>query len=80
MARSHHRKKHKEHLRQYQHSQEGASSESKKGKTSGTIAIVGVILGVAVGYFATDGNLTWVAFGAVAGGIIGFLSGRYLDR
>ncbi|MGB2702170.1 MAG: SoxR reducing system RseC family protein [Chitinophagaceae bacterium] len=80
MARSHHRKKHKEHLRQSQHSQEGPSAESKKGKISGTIAIVGVILGLAVGYFATDGNLTWVAFGAVAGGIIGFLSGRYLDR
>ena len=80
MARSHHRKKHKEHLRQYQHNQEGASSKTKKNKISGTIAIVGAILGVAVGYFATDGNLTWVALGAVAGGIAGFLIGRYLDK
>lgn len=80
MARSHHRKKHKEHLRQYQHTQEGASTKSPKGKVSGTIAIVGAILGIAVGYFTTDGNLTWIAFGAVAGGIVGFLIGRYLDK
>ena len=80
MSRSHHRKKHKEQLRQYQHSQEGTSSKSKKSKISGTIAIVAAILGVAIGYFTTDGNLTWVAIGAVAGGIAGFVIGRYLDK
>jgi VIT1/CCC1 family predicted Fe2+/Mn2+ transporter len=80
MARSHHRKKHKEHLRQYQHSQEGGSSRSKKGKVSGTFAIIGVILGVAVSYFATNGNMIWVAFGAIAGGLAGWLAGRYFDK
>lgn len=80
MARSHHRKKHKEHLRQYQHSYESVSGRTKKAKVSGTIAIVGVILGAAVGYFSTDGNATWIAFGAVLGGLAGWLTGRYLDR
>ena len=80
MARSHHRKKHKEHLRQYQHHQEGVSSVSKKRKVTGTIAVIGTILGVAVGYFATDGVITWIAFGAVIGGLAGWLVGRYLDK
>ncbi|MEI2737505.1 MAG: SoxR reducing system RseC family protein [Chitinophagaceae bacterium] len=80
MARSHHRKKHREHLRQYQHHQEGTSTNPKKTKVSGTFAILGVILGVAVGYFATDGNTMWIAFGAIAGGLLGYLSGRYFDR
>lgn len=80
MARSHHRKKHKEHLRQYQHNQEGGSYKSKKANVTGTFGVVGSILGVAIGYFATDGILLWVAFGAVAGGLAGYLAGRYFDR
>ncbi len=80
MARSHHRKKHKEHLRQYQHSREGTSSASKKGKVTSTFAIIGGILGIAIGYFATDGVAIWIAAGAVAGGIAGFFTGRYFDK
>jgi len=80
MARSHHRKKHKEHLRQYQHSIEDISSGSKKGKVTGTFTIVGTILGMAVGYFATDGVLLWVGLGALAGGLSGFLAGRFFDK
>jgi len=80
MARSHHRKKHKEHLRQYQHNQEGGAGSSKKGKVSGTIAAVGIILGIAVGYFASDGNITWIAGGVVVGGMAGYLTGRYFDK
>jgi uncharacterized protein YcfJ len=80
MARSHHRKKHKEHLRQYQHSNEGGSAKSKKAKVSGTFAIVGIVLGAAIGYFVTDGNPVWIAFGAVSGGLAGYLAGRYFDR
>lgn len=80
MARSHHRKKHKEHLRQYQHNQEGISSKSKKGKVTGTLTAVGIILGIAIGYFATDGIILWIALGAVAGGFAGYLIGRYFDK
>jgi outer membrane lipoprotein SlyB len=80
MARSHHRKKHKEHLRSYQHSIEGVSSGSKKGKVTGTFSAIGAILGISIGYFATDGTVTWIAFGAVAGGLAGYLIGRYFDK
>jgi uncharacterized protein YcfJ len=80
MARSHHRKKHKEHLRQYQHNHEGASNQAKKRKVSGTIAVIGAIVGMSVGYFTTNGVPLWIASGAVAGGLAGFLIGRYLDK
>ncbi len=80
MARSHHRKKHKEHLRQFQHSQEGISSNSKKGKVTGTFSAIGVIVGAAIGYFATDGVILWVALVAVAGGLAGFLIGQSIDK
>ncbi len=79
MARSHHRKKHKTQLRQYQHINEG-SSKGKKRKVSGTIAVIGTIVGMSVGYFATNGILLWIAFGAVVGGLAGFLIGRHLDK
>ena len=74
MAKSHHRKKHKEHLRNYQHSHENSSSATRKGRITGTFAILGAILGIAIGYFATDGDLAWIAFGAVAGGLAGYLT------
>ena len=80
MARSHHRKKHKQHLRQYQHNHDAAGTRIKKARVSGTFAMVGIILGAAVGYFATDGNPTWIAFGAIIGGLAGYLGGQYFDR
>lgn len=80
MARSHHRKKHKEHLRQYQHNQEGNLSNLKKGKATGTFTAIGIIVGAAIGYFATDGVILWVALVAVAGGLAGFLTGHYIDK
>jgi outer membrane lipoprotein SlyB len=79
MARSHHRKKHKTQLRQYQQSNEG-TSKGKKRKVSGTIAVIGTIVGMSVGYFTTNGTLLWIAFGAVIGGLAGFLIGRHLDK
>jgi hypothetical protein len=80
MARSHHRKKHKEHLRQYQHHQDTGSTRVKKAKVGGTFAIVGLILGAAIGYFGTDGKATWIALGALAGGLAGYFAGRYFDK
>lgn len=80
MARSHHRKKHKTNLRQYQQTHEEGSPTPKKTGVSGTIAIIGVVLGMAIGYLVTDGNLTWVVFGALVGGLAGYLSGRYIQR
>ena len=80
MPTSHHRKKHKEHLRHFQHTHEPVTTKAATGGIAGTIAIIGLILGIAVGYFATDGILLWTAFGAVIGGLLGFLGGRYFDK
>lgn len=80
MGKSHHRKKHKTQLRQYQQSNEGNLSKAKRRKVSGTIAVIGAIVGMSVGYFTTNGVPIWIAIGAVVGGISGFLIGRFLDK
>ena len=74
MANPHHRKKHKEHLRQFQ--QNRISNETTaKGKAANIFAIVGGVIGLAIAYFAS-GDLVWVAVGAFVGGIGGYLTGR----
>ena len=80
MARSHHRKKHKTHLRQYQQTHEGGMARAKKGNVIGTLIVIGVILGIAIGYFGSGGSVLWIAGLAVAGGLAGYITGRYLDR
>ncbi|MEO7924603.1 MAG: hypothetical protein ABIR30_13060 [Chitinophagaceae bacterium] len=79
MARSHHRKKHKEHLRQFRHSQETSASTGGKGKSTGWFTAIGAALGFAVSYFATQGTIIWIAAGIIAGGIVGFYIGRNID-
>ncbi len=79
MARSHHRKKHKQHLQQFKHSQDIAA-DTRKSKSSATwvFGIAGAILGFAVSYFAS-GALIWVAAGLIAGCMAGYLIGRKID-
>ena len=79
MARPHHRKKHKEHLRQYQQSRESYTSDVKA-KGTNIFAIVGAVIGLAVAYFATQADLIWVLVGAVAGGAAGYFTGRSIDN
>ena len=78
MARSHHRKKHKEHLRQFKHKSETASS-APKSKASGIIAVAGAIIGLAVSYFGTQGSILWMMIGTIAGATAGYFIGRRLD-
>jgi len=78
MARSHHRKKHKEQLRHFKHKEETTFS-APKSKASNIFAIMGAIVGLAVGYFATDAAILWVIIGVVTGGIAGYLVGRKVD-
>lgn len=79
MARSHHRKKHKQHLQQFKHSQE-IVADKPKSKSSATwvFGIAGAILGFAVSYFAS-GALLWVAAGLIAGTAAGYFIGRKID-
>ena len=78
MARSHHRKKHKEQLRHFKHKEETTFS-TPKSKAANIFALMGAIVGLAVGYFATDGTIIWVIAGVAIGGIAGYLVGRKVD-
>ena len=79
MARPHHRKKHKEHLRQFQHRGD-MKTEVAKSSGGNVFAIVGAVVGLAVLYFATQGNLIWGLVGAVLGGGVGYLFGKSIDK
>ncbi|HET6996215.1 MAG TPA: hypothetical protein VFI06_14580 [Chitinophagaceae bacterium] len=78
MARSHHRKKHKQHVQQFKHRGDFAASRTK-GKASYTFLIIGVIVGFLIGYFASNGAVGWMGIGLVVGGVIGYLIGARID-
>lgn len=81
MARPHHRKGHKEHLKQFQNRNTGNTGESKaKAKPSSVFAVGGAVAGLAVLYFATQGDFIWALGGAVVGAAIGYLIGKNIDR
>ena len=77
MARSHHRTKHKEHLRQYKN--KIANEGTAKSKASRVLAIGGAVFGLAVTYFATNGDVFWIAIALVVGAFIGYFIGRLID-
>ena len=81
MARPHHRKGHKEHLKQFQNRTAGNTGESKeKAKASSVFAVGGAIAGLAILYFATQGDFVWALGGGVVGAGLGYLIGKNLDR
>ena len=81
MANTHHRKKHKEHLKQFQQRVAGNTGESKaKAKASTVFAIGGAVVGLFVFYFATQGDFIWAIAGGFGGGLIGYLIGKNVDR
>jgi hypothetical protein len=80
MARSHHRKSHKQHLQHFKH-KEGADTKAKpKAKTAGVFGIIGLVLGLAVGYIATSGSTLWMGVFAVAFGAAGYFVGQKVDQ
>jgi F0F1-type ATP synthase assembly protein I len=80
MARSHHRKKHKTHLRQFRHSHDtSVSSPRSKARAVSVFTIAGALTGFAIGYFATQGTVLWVVVGLLLGGAAGYLIGRKVD-
>ena len=78
MANPHHRKKHKEHLRQFQKNRISTETTAK-GKAANIFALVGGVIGLAIAYFAS-GNIIWAVIGALAGGFIGYLTGKNIDN
>lgn len=80
MARSHHRKKHKSHLQQFRQSHEKSSSSSARAGAISVFTIAGALLGLAIGYFATEGTMLWIVVGLLAGGALGYLIGNRVDQ
>jgi hypothetical protein len=78
MARSHHRKKHKEQLRHFKHKEETTVS-TPKSKASSLFAIMGAVVGLAVSYFASEASILWIVIGFIAGLTGGYLIGRRID-
>jgi hypothetical protein len=79
MARSHHRKKHGQHLRQFKHSHDTVSPKIKT-RASSVFTFGGLIIALLISYFASNGNIVWTIAGALAGGAIGYLVGRGVDK
>ena len=80
MARSHHRKKHKEQLRQFKHSQDMAENSGAKSKAANIIMIAGALAGFAIGYFASGGIILWMTVGLLAGAAAGYYVGKKIDE
>ena len=78
MARSHHRKKHKQHVQQFKHRGDFGVSKTK-GKASYLFLVIGVIVGTLVGYFASNGAVGWMGIGLAIGGAAGYFIGNRVD-
>lgn len=78
MARSHHRKKHRQQLRSYQQGRD-ISEKSKRVKVTGLFTIIGTFLGIGIGYFATGAALPMIIT-AVIGTAVGYYIGRKMDQ
>lgn len=82
MARTHHRKKHKSHVRNFKQEKEGSGLlEPKKSRSSGKLvfAIGGAVAAFVISYFATDSNL-WMGVITLIGAGLGYLLGNNIDN
>jgi hypothetical protein len=82
MARSHHRKKHKEHVKQFKNSHDTAvSASAAKSRASGkwVFALAGAVAGFVASYLATDGSFPWMAIATVVAGTVGYYAGMRID-
>jgi hypothetical protein len=78
VARSHHRKKHKQHLRSYQQSR-GPADRPARTKVRNIFTLIGLALGLGIAYFAVNTPAALV-IGAAAGTAIGYFTGKKMDE
>lgn len=80
MARSHHRKKHREHVKQFRQSHDTAITDGSNGKATTIVMIIGALVGFAVAFFASGGVLLWMTAGLILGAIGGYFAGKKIDE
>ena len=82
MARSHHRKKHKSHLRNFKQTNDATISEAGRNKSSAkwVFAMGGAVAGFVASYFAADGSILWMTIATLAGAAIGYFIGKKADE
>jgi uncharacterized membrane protein YfcA len=81
MARPHHRKGHKEHLKQFQNRTAGNTGESKsRSKASSVFAVGGAVAGLAIFFFATQGDFVWAIAGTIVGAALGYFVGKNIEK
>lgn len=78
MARSHHRKKHKQHLQQFKHSGDAGTSKAVS-KAANVFAVGGAVFGFVIGYMASSGEIIWMIAGLLLGGAAGYFMGKKID-
>lgn len=81
MANPHHRKKHKGHLKQFKQRTAVNTGDPKEKASAKTVfAITGAVVGIAIFYFATQGDFIWALGGGLVGGLIGYIVGKSWDK
>ena len=73
MARSHHRRKHKNF-------QPPPHTHKEKAGATSLFTIIGAVVGLAIAFFANRESIILIIAGLLAGGLIGYYIGRKLDR
>ena len=80
MARSHHRKKHKAHVKQFRQSHDTnvSTKTTTRAKSYLVLTIGGALAGLAISYFANAGAV-WLILATLVGGLIGYVIGKKMD-
>ena len=75
MPRSKRRKPHHDQSRQ------GGLVKTGKNKSAVPVAVIFIgLIGVCIGYFATDGSIPWLIVGLILGVGAGYLFGKQFDK
>jgi uncharacterized membrane protein YfcA len=80
MARSHHRKKHRNQVKQFRHSHDThAADASARTRATSLFTAIGGLVGGAISYFATQGDVIWILVGLIIGAAAGYMIGKRID-